>query len=69
MSEQRREVASDIQDTASRFMKALQPYAPAILSGLELIAKATQVFSDFFAREIAPHLAMLARIDWAEGSG
>ena len=66
MSEQQPEAASDIQDTASRFLTTLQPYAPAILSGLEFITKATQAFSDFFAREIAPHMETLARIDWAE---
>lgn len=66
MSEQQQEVTPDIRDTATRFLKALQPYAPAVLGGLEVIAKATQAFSDFFAREIAPHLVTLARIDWAE---
>ncbi|MDB5990596.1 MAG: hypothetical protein JWQ10_1999 [Herbaspirillum sp.] len=66
MSEQQPEAALDIQDTASRFVTTLQPYAPAILSGLQFITKATQAFSDFFAREIAPHLETLARIDWAE---
>ncbi|AYR23620.1 hypothetical protein [Herbaspirillum rubrisubalbicans] len=65
MSEKKTEAASDIQDTASHFLTTLQPYAPVILSGLQLITGATQALSDFFAREIAPCLER-ARIDWAE---